>query len=188
MFCLRPALARVQTSIVAITLSLFLLGGCEHAKPVIFVEPQAAAKAYPLLVVADVQADPGVKIPADLLKHTKDRLITKFREAGFTVAAEKPSDPKQDFLLLDPKIHRYEAGSVLGRWLVGFGVGAATCALEVEITDGLSGAKAGDAAITETEQAGGLLSIGAEEYIVDRSVDSITKGISEKISKPKAGG
>ena len=188
MLCSKSSLGSAPAGIVAIVLSLLLLGGCEHAKPVIFVEPQAAAKAYPLLVVADVKADPGVKIPADLLKHTKDRLITKFREAGFTVAEEKPTDPKQDFLLLDPKIHRYEAGSVLGRWLIGFGQGAAVCALEVEITDGQSGAKAGDAAITETEQGGGLLSIGAEEYVVDRSVDNIAKGISEKLSKPKAGG
>ena len=95
----------------------------------------------------------------------------------------KPGGAEGEYLLLNAKMERYEGGSVFGRW-IGFGQGAAVCALKVDIIDGRSGNKVGDVAATQTIKGGGLYSIGAENYIVDRCADSIASGISEKLSKP----
>ena len=164
------------------------LGGCSGpAKPLVYVDPAAASQGYSMVVVADVKNGAASAVPAELLDRTGKRLGQQLQERGFSVRADQAPAGTQDYLLVNPTMQRYEGGNAIGRWF-GFGAGAATCTLQVELLDGQSGKKVGDVAATQTIESGGLYSIGAGNYIVDRCADSVASGIAEKLPPAKAGG
>ena len=167
-----------------ILIVLFLAGCATPEKPVMYVEPEAAAKPYAVLVLAEVKNNTGAEIPQEILQRTATRLATALSENGYTVSTTKPTADAQEYLVLDAKMLHYEGGSTLGRW-IGFGAGTAVCGLEVGLIDGRTGRAVGDLAATRKIEGGGLYSLGAGNYIVDQCADSVASGIAEKIAKPK---
>jgi hypothetical protein len=182
----RGILARVLAAIV-LAVAALSLGGCTPDKPHIYVDPAAVSQGYRTLVVADVKNGELSEAPAELLDRTGKRLGDQLKELGFSVQSEQASAGTQGYLIVVATMQQYEGGSVLGRW-VGFGSGAAKCTLQVELRDGQSGKKVGDAVTTQIIAVGGLYSIGAGDYIVDRCADSVASGIAEKLLPAKSGG
>ena len=161
----------------AITLSLLLITGCAAPEtPTTFVEPEALAKAYAALIVPDVRNSTGAELSKQLLDRTTRRLREKLVEHGFTVQREADVDETQDYLILDSEMVRYAGGDVMGRW-IGFGAGAASCSLYINLVDGRSGKDVGDVVSTQTLESGGLFTVGAEDYIVDWCAEAAADGV-----------
>ena len=178
------ALALAAIVLAAAALSL---GGCAPGKPLIYVDPAAASQGYRTVVIADVKNGDTSEAPAELLDRTGKRLGEQLKELGFSVQSDQVSPDTQDYLVVVATMQQYEGGSVFGRWLP-TGAGAAKCTLQVELLDGRSGKKVGDVASTQVISGGGLYSIGAGDYIVDRCADSVASGVAEKLLPAKAGG
>lgn len=168
----------------AIPLAILLLAaGCEAPKPATFyLAPEAAGRHDTTLLVTAVRNDTGKPVPQPILDRTGARLASRLGERGLTVMHEPPAGAG-DYLVIDPHMVRYEAGDAFGRWL-GFGAGAAICALRVEAADGRTGQHLGDGAVTQSIQGGGLYSLGAGDYIVDRCADALAAGIADRLAPP----
>ena len=179
-------LALVLAAIV-LTAAALSLGGCTPEKPLIYVDPAAASQGYRVLVVGDVKNGDTSEAPAELLARTGQRLGEQLKERGFSVQSGQPLEGTQDYLVVVATMQQYEEGSVLGRW-VAPGTSGAKCRLQVELLDGRSGKKVADAVSSQVIAGGGLFSIGAGDYIVDRCADSVANGIAEKLFPAKAGG
>ncbi len=150
----------------------------------VFLTPETSGHTYSQLVVTSVRNDTGQPVPMAILDRTGDRLASQLAQSGFGVSRAAPVGSGQDFLTIDPHMVAYEAGSAAGRW-IGFGAGAAICSVRIEATDGLTGKHAGDATVSQSIQGGGLYSIGAGDYIVDRCADALAAGIAAKLGKGK---
>lgn len=172
---------RASTWSMAIVFLLFIMGGCAAPeKPIVYLAPEAEAKDYKLLVLKPISNDTKAEMSDELLDRTESNLKDKLEENGFIVKAEHQASGDEDFLILNARMLRYEGGDAFGRW-IGFGAGAATCSLYVDLIDGRTGQDLGDVASTQSIQAGGLYTIGAENYIVDRCAHSVADGIAEKL-------
>lgn len=165
----------------AIAVSLLLITGCAAPeRPTTFVEPEALAKAYAALIVPDVRKSTGTELSKQLLDRTTRRLREKLVEHGFTVQREADVDETQDYLILDSEMVRYAGGDVMGRW-IGFGAGAASCSLYINLVDGRSGKDVGDVVSTQTLESGGLFTVGAEDYIVDWCAEAAADGVAGEL-------
>lgn len=71
----------------------------------------------------------------------------------------------------------YQPGSVGGRW-VGMGSGMALCIIRGYLIDRASGERIGDIIVAEQVSGGGLFSIGAEKYVVERAARKVAGEIA----------
>lgn len=166
---------------------LLFLSACAAAqKPLAYVEPAAVSRHYAVAIVSPVQKGTSAEVPAALMERTTTRLSQQLQQLGFSVPSGPIYAGTQDYILVKPTLEKYSGGSAFGRWL-GFGAGTATCTLRVELIDGQSKKRVGDVAATQTIDSGGLFTIGAENYIVDRCADVVAKGIAEKLRPDETG-
>jgi hypothetical protein len=166
----------------AVTVPLFLIAGCAAPeKSITFVEPEASAKAYAALVLSGVRNSTGTELSKELIDRTTTHLSQKLVEHGFVVQDEVDVEETQDYLILDSELVRYEGGDVMGRW-IGFGAGAASCSLYINLIDGRSGKDVGDVVSTQTLESGGLFTVGAEDYIVDWCAEAAADGVAKELT------
>jgi len=171
-------LAAATLPLVALAL---LLTACETPKPATFyLGPQAEGRRYSELVVTPVRNETGKPVPQEILDRTGKRLSTQLAARGLSVLPAPPAAQAADYLVIDPRMVTYDAGSVVGRW-IGFGAGTAICSLRIEAADGRTGQHVGDGSVTQSIQGGGLYSIGAGDYIVDRCADAVAAGIADRL-------
>ena len=172
---------RLATATLSLAALALLLAACETPKPATFyLAPQAEGRNYGELVVTPVRNETGKPVPQEILDRTGQRLSRQLTARGLSVAPAAPVAPTADYLVIDPRMVTYEAGSAFGRW-IGFGAGTAICSLRIEAADGRTGQHIGDGSVTQSIQGGGLYSIGAGDYIVDRCADAIAAGIADRL-------
>jgi Domain of unknown function (DUF4410) len=165
-----------RTRLLISAAAMLIVAGCA-TKPDVKIEQGIALGKYTCVEVASAQNETGNSANDTAASTFRDDLLSALRSEGVGVSEACPAGAA---LLVKPALVHYEAGSALARWVVP-GAGRTQATVAVGLVDKASGQSVGDLGSTEQVATGGLLSAGADRWILTVLANGMAAEIGSRI-------
>jgi hypothetical protein len=130
---------------------------------------------YKTIEVLPVSDSTGIVHESDISGRLTELLIENIEATGYL---QKPgANEDVPVITLQARITDYEAGSAVARWAMP-GAGKAKCVIRTALIDKQTGQEIGEILTIKEVLAGGLYSVGAEDYILEDAAEEIANKIS----------
>lgn len=148
-----------------------------HADSFLWVDPGVALSRFDSIFVDVVSNDTGSRFEFDVTGALRGDLASSLRERGFAVL-DSPVAAKSA-LTLKGQLTLYTPGSALARWVMP-GLGATQAVLRASFIDTSSGEIVADMVALGYVGGGGLFSIGADRWILQRIAEEVTTALRKR--------
>jgi hypothetical protein len=165
----------IRTSILCWLVSL-LVFGCAGSSPAVRMESAEPLRKYRIFEVAPVSNETGKTFAFDIAEEFENQIRSQLESKGYIVAADPGGT--DDALIIRCSITSYEPGSAFARWLAP-GAGKTQATVLTSMVDKRTGSAVGEMLSADAVGAGGLYTIGADRWILEK----IAKGVVEKIEE-----
>jgi hypothetical protein len=163
-----------SASILCLLVSL-LVSGCAST-PAVRMESAEPLRKYGIFEVEPVSNDTGKTFAFDIAEEFANQIRSQLESKGYIVASG--SGGTDDALIIRCSIASYAPGSAFTRWLAP-GAGKTQATVLTSLVDKRTGSAVGEMLSAEAVGGGGLYSVGADRWILEK----IAKGIVEKIEE-----
>ena len=130
------------------------------------------------LAVAPASNDTGQTYELDISAVFTDDLTSALRSRGYTVL--DPNTAPADTVIVQCSFVSYAPGNAFQRWLMP-GLGPTDATVKTSLVNKSTGSVLGIMLTEKRETGGGLLSVGAYKYILDRVANEVAEVIDNKI-------
>lgn len=166
--------------VILVTLICFALYGCAASgKPMTWTEEGIQFSKYKSFEISPVENKTGQTFEEDIPSKLTKLLNDQFKEEGLNIANET-SDPSE-VLIVESDLIVYVMGSAFKRWLAP-GAGKTQCTIKSRLLDKLTNQLVAETVAAKEIGAGGLYSVGAEEWILEESASEIASETSKLMS------
>ena len=153
-----------------------LVFGCAGSSPAVRMESAEPLRKYGIFEVAPVSNDTGKTFAFDIAEEFGNQIRSQLESKGYIVAAG--SGGTDDALIIRCSITSYEPGSAFARWLAP-GAGKTQATVLTSLVDKRTGTTIGELLSADAVGGGGLYTVGADRWILEK----IAKGVVEKIDE-----
>ncbi len=157
-----------------------LVFGCGASSPAVRMESSEPLRKYGLFEVAPVSNDTGKTFAFDVAEEFGNQIRSQLESRGYIVATV--SGPTDNALIVRCSITSYEPGSAFTRWLAP-GAGKTQATVLTTLVDKRTGAAVGEMLSADAVGAGGLYSVGADRWILEKIAKGVVDKIEERMKK-----
>ena len=159
------------------------VAGCTAGRPLpeLMMQPGASLSGITQLAVAPASNDTGQTYELDIGDVFTNDLVSALRSRGYTVA--DPNTAPADTVLVQCSFISYAPGNAAARWLFP-GLGPTEATIKTSLINKGTGKVLGAMLTQKEETGGGLLSVGAYKYILERLANDVADVIDKKIKGP----
>ena len=172
-----PWRGRAWCKALPLLVASLLLVGCS-APPELVMQPGASLSGRILLAVAPAVNDTGQTYELDIAGVFTDDLASALRSKGYIVTDSNTAPA--DAVIVQCSFITYAPGNAFQRWLAP-GWGATEATVKTSLIDKNTGSVVGGMLTRKQVESGGLLSLGAYKYILQRVADDVAEAIDKKI-------
>jgi hypothetical protein len=145
------------------------------------MQPGASLSGITRLAVEAASNDTGQTYELDISGVFTDDLISALRSRGYTVL--DPNTAPADTVIVQCSFISYAPGSAFQRWLLP-GSGSTEATVKTSLINKSTGSVLGRMLTEEHQTSGGLYTVGAYKYILERVANEVAEGIDTKIKGP----
>jgi hypothetical protein len=142
------------------------------------MKPGVSLSGLKQLGVAPASNDTGQTYELDIGGVFTNDLVSALRSKGYTVT--DPNTAPADTVIVQCSFITYAPGNAAQRWLLP-GLGPTEATVKTSLIDKSTGSVLGVMLTMKRETGGGLLSVGAYKYILQRVADDVAEVIDRKI-------
>jgi hypothetical protein len=170
--------------VILLTFICFVLCGCAATgKPMTWKEEDIQFSKYKSFEIRPVENKTGQSFEEDIPSKLTELLKAQFKEEGLNIPNEA-SDPSE-VLIVESDLMLYVLGSAFKRWLAP-GAGKTQCTLKSRLLDKLTNQLVAETVAAKEVGAGGLYSVGAEEWILEEAASEIASETSKLVFETEA--
>lgn len=175
----RFELVQNRASIMSLLVPL-LIFGCAGSSPAVRMESAEPLRKYGIFEVASVSNDTGKTFAFDIAEEFGNQIRSQLINKGYIVA-DGPSGT-DDALIIRCSITSYEPGSAVARWLAP-GAGKTQATVLTSLVDKRTKRDVGEFLSADAVTGGGLYTVGADRWILERIAKEIVEEIDKRMKK-----
>ena len=150
----------------------------QRSDPVVWVDKRVSLQGRRVSTVQAVVSESKFEIPADTLAEIRRTLEAALKDKGLLLD-QSSSAPSSGALRVRTAVVSFRTGDAARRW-IGFGQGAASCTIRVQLLEPGSTRFVADVVHTRVVDKGGFFTIGADESIHRELADELA-GVVAKL-------
>ena len=154
------------------------LGACSVRSPMTAIYEGASLTAYKTVEITPVSNDTGKELDFDVATAITEHLRSLMRSKGYRLTDTVAGS--DDVLIVKSSLTEYESGSALVRWIAAF-EGATICTVRSSLIDKRTGNALGEIIVPRIVSGGGLLSVGADRWILGVVASDIVDEVDKRI-------
>jgi hypothetical protein len=171
-----------RATLLALVVTMLVPPASAHAQnsgPVVWVDKRVSLQGRRVSSVLPVVNESKFEIPDATLAEIRQSLELALRDKGLLV--DQSTSASSDALRVRTTVISFKTGDPASRWL-GFGLGAASCTIRVQLLEPNSTRYVADVVHTRVVDSGGFFTIGADNSI-HREVSAELAGAVARLLK-----
>ena len=171
-----------RVTLLALVVTMLVPPASAHAQnsgPVVWVDKRVSLQGRRVSSVLPVVNESKFEIPDATLAEIRQSLELALRDKGLLV--DQSTSASSDALRVRTTVISFKTGDPASRWL-GFGLGAASCTIRVQLLEPNSTRYVADVVHTRVVDSGGFFTIGADNSI-HREVSAELAGAVARLLK-----
>lgn len=157
---------------------LALFGCAASGKPMTWVDKNVEFAKYSSFIIMPVENKTGQIFEQDIPAMLTAQLKEQFEKKSLSLVEDDTDSA--GVITVEGDLTLYVGGNAFKRWLAP-GAGKTQCTLETRLYDKSNGQLVAEIVAAKEVSAGGLYSVGADEWILKDTASTIAKEVVEKI-------